>query len=445
MKNYIIFLFRNPLLTFYVTIHLLLLSGCVTSSLQTESLDHVSRAETKTERGVQVSAVVLSPWETQHIFNLPLDTKGIQPVWIKIENRKNKKLMLLMLSLDPEYFSPSEVAWKFRSYNENDFDSENDANETRSLDDLIEYFLQKHVPIIIPPNSTVSGFVYTNLDPGVKAFAVELVGGQAVYSFEFVQYIPGFEADFMKVDFSQIYKAAEVRDTNLEGLRDYLEKLSCCVLGGDQKSNGDPLNLVFVGNGQHILSTLIRRGWDITETIRSDTIWRTITSSLFGLKYRTSPVSPLYLFGRHQDVALQKARHTVDERNHMRLWLAPITLNGEKVWVGQISRDIGVKLSSKTITTHKIDPVVDEARLYISQDLAASHTLQAFGYVKGVGYSDRHTPHFNYTNDPYYTDGLRVLLILSNQRRSLENIKNLQWEQPGRPVISARKKAKRAK
>ncbi|HCU54426.1 MAG TPA: hypothetical protein DIC36_09200, partial [Gammaproteobacteria bacterium] len=67
------------------------------------------------------------------------------------------------------------------------------------------------------------------------------------------------------------------------------------------------------------------------------------------------------------------------ERNHLRLWLAPVTLAGQNVWVGQISRDIGVRFSSKTFVTHKIDPIVDEARLYISLDIAAAQSLRAVG------------------------------------------------------------------
>ena len=37
--------------------------------------------------------------------------------------------------------------------------------------------------------------------------------------------------------------------------------------------------------------------------------------------------------------------------------------HGKPVWVGQISRDIGSRLTihSPTLTTHKIDPDVDEA------------------------------------------------------------------------------------
>jgi hypothetical protein len=69
-------------------------------------------------------------------------------------------------------------------------------------------------------------------------------------------------------------------------------------------------------------------------------------SSLFKARYQTSPISPLYLFGRRQDIALQKARESVDERNHLRVWLTPWRYDGKEVWVGQISRNIGVRWSS---------------------------------------------------------------------------------------------------
>ena len=115
-------------------------------------------------------------------------------------------------------------------------------------------------------------------------------------------------------------------------------------------------------------------------------IWRTFKSFLQGERYRYSPISPLYVYGRRQDIAWQKARGTINERNHMRFWLSPIRFRGKKVFVGQISRDIGVKftLKSPTISTHVIDPDVDEARRYFIEDLAYSQALTSFGFVKGV-------------------------------------------------------------
>jgi hypothetical protein len=406
-----------PVLLMAICLSLL---GCAATPPMGEPEDFRTRAETRAEGGVRVSAAVLSPAETEDIFSLPLARKKIQPVWIEIDNQEDKDFAVMLLSIDPDYFAPSEVAWKFRAQHE------------MGPDEMMDMFLERALPAVVPRGTGASGFVYTNLDPGAKAFAVELVAEGEVRSFEFAQVVPGFEADFMTVDFEQLYPAG-LRDLDLKGLREYLEGLPCCVAGGDGKTPGDPLNLVIVGDGRHVLATLVRRGWDLTETMRRDTVWLTVASSLFGRYYRTSPVSPLYLFDRPQDFALQKARRTVDERNHLRLWLAPVTLDGESVWVGQISRDIGVKASSKTLVTHKIDPVVDEARFYITLDLAASETLRAYGAVKGVGYSDRAAPRFNYTKDPYYTDGLRAVLILGKGRQHLENLKRLPWEQPIHP------------
>ena len=394
----------------------LLAAGCASAPPVPESLDFYARAETKTDQGVRTTAVVLSPAETAHYFGLPLADKGIQPVWLQIENNEAHSFVLMLLSLDPDYFAPSEVAWV------------SGARSDEALALETNTFFQRHVPVLIPPQSTVSGYVYTHLDPGAKAFTIELFGPLEQRAFDFVQLVPGFEADFSRIDFQQLYPETDIQDLDLEGLREYLESLPCCVLGGDRKTPGDPLNLVFVGKGANVFAALVRQGWDLTETTRGDTAWKTFLSSVFRSTYRTSPISPLYLFERPQDIALQKARATVDERNHMRLWRAPVTLLGEEVWVGQISRDIGVKLSSRTFVTHKIDPVVDEARLYVTLDTASSQALCAVGYVSGVGPSDADAPRYNFTRDPYYTDGFRVVLVLGDEPCPLDEIEYLPWE-----------------
>ena len=248
---------------------LLALVGCASVPQQVETLDFRARAETQAEGGVRVSAAVLSPLESEAAFSMPLAREGIQPVWIEVENQQDRQLYFMLLSLDPDYFSPYEVAWQFRSYGK------------ESLEDRATRLLALHVPVIIPPQGTVSGYVYTNLDPGAKAFAVELFGEGIVRSFEFAQAVPGFEADYMQVDFEHIYADEEVRRLRLDELRDYLERLPCCVAGGDKKTPGEPLNLVMVGEARHAIATLVSRGWDLTETTRGDTAWRTMISSLY--------------------------------------------------------------------------------------------------------------------------------------------------------------------
>ena len=346
----------------------LLVSGCATYvPPKPQQTEFQSRAETQSIGEIRVSAVVLSAEESQQIFGSPLAQNHIQPIWIEVENQTDQEYVLMVLSIDPNYFSPGEAAWKSRSFGEG------------GTDVKIQYFSKQGIPVVFPPMSTSSGFVYSNFDPGVKAISVVLVSEGQIRRFDFVLPVPGFDADFMRTDPENIYPPEETRNLDLNMLPAYLESLPCCVLGGDRETPGDPLNLAIVGEGPHMLATFVRRGWDLTETLTSDSTWRTIMSSIFGSRYRTSPVSPLYLFDRAQDVAFQKARETVDERNHLRLWRAPVNYEGTPVWVGQISRDIGVKLSSKTFVTHTIDPMVDEARFYVLLDIASSGHLGQAG------------------------------------------------------------------
>ena len=79
----------------------------------------------------------------------------------------------------------------------------------------------------------------------------------------------------------------------------------------------------------------------------------------------------MYAFGRPQDIAFQKPRGSIHQRNHLRLWLISLRFQGKEVWIGQISRDIGVKFTttSKFLATHVIGPDVDEASNNFIQDL----------------------------------------------------------------------------
>jgi len=135
------------------------------------------------------------------------------------------------------------------------------------------------------------------------------------------------------------------------------------------------------------------------------------------------------LFGRAQDLALQKARDNIHQRNHLRLWLTPMRYHGKQVWVGQISRDIGSRLTlhSPTFTTHKIDPDVDEARAALAEDMAYSQSLSKLGLVEGVGAATREAPRNNLTTDPYYTDGNRVVLLFDRRPVSLAEIEVFPW------------------
>ena len=110
------------------------------------------------------------------------------------------------------------------------------------------------------------------------------------------------------------------------------------------------------------------------------------------------------------------------------------------MWIGQVSRDIGVRLTDQTwnLTTHKIGPDVDFDRGYLLQDLLMSGLVERYGFVAGVGAAPESAPRTNLTGDPYYTDGLRVVVFLSNQTSPLSETERLPWEVPPAPSQEAR-------
>ena len=103
---------------------------------------------------------------------------------------------------------------------------------------------------------------------------------------------------------------------------------------------------------------------------------------------------------------------------------------GKAIWVGQISRDIGVRFAvdAPFFVTHVIEPDLDEARSYLIQDMLASEYLHAFGWLKGVGRATQDHPRVNVTGDPYFTDGLRAVMVISSKSASEDEVELLDWD-----------------
>lgn len=388
----------------------------------TVTADYRTRVITKTDGPVRVSASVLSPDESRAVYGVPLAERGIQPVWIEVQNQGSDALWLLSPGVDPNFFPPSEVAEAFAG--------KSTPTEVSSREAAFRTLAFRNP---IAPGATVSGFVLTNLHEGAKLIQVDLVGDARSHTFSIVTTVPGLKADYEQSQVFQreIYTADQITDfTDDAAFRAALEKLPCCVTNADGSKTGDPLNLIVVGGLDDAFPSFVRRGWSATEATWSGSVMRMVTSALAGDRYPYAPVSNLFLFGRQQDIALQKARDTIHQRNHLRLWKSPLRYHGKDVWVGQISRDIGSRMTihSPTLTTHKIDPDVDKAGMALLGDLMYSQNLRKFAFVKGVGAATRENPKRNLTTDPWYTSGLRVVLFFDRKPTPISEIEILPWE-----------------
>ncbi len=393
--------------------------GC--SSLQTippEKVGFISRAVSKDDGLVTVWAAALGREEAWKVYGADLAKQGIQPVWLKIENRSDENLHLAMAVLDPTYFAPNEGAWIVHRRWE--------RGVNRKIDRL---FQEYEIPQTIPAGSTRSGFFLTNRDEGLKYLHILLLGTTADHQLDLTVEVPGIVTDYAATDLSKITSPASIEEVDESTLRKKLEELPCCTTNKKATKQGDPLNIVIIGNPVPAITAFLARKWDVTEEMTGGAKWRTVKSFMLGSKYRYSPISSLFVFGRRQDIALQKARDNIHQRNHLRLWLTHLSWNGKTVAIGQISRDIGVRYTTKspTISTHKIDPQVDEARTYLMEDLLLSGHVEAIGYVGGVGVASPEAPRHNLTGDPYYTDGKRAVIVLSSEWIPYKQIRILHW------------------
>lgn len=399
-----------------------------------EERTFLQRTLSQRNSDLTITLAVLDDRESDRFFGVSLSRRGIQPLWLHIENHSSQLYRLRLASIDPNYYTPLEAAM---------------VNHYRIMTRILRFgvlawfflpilillplrilaawtanlrmnaYFQEHGigSGLIRPGSELIGFVFTSHDAGSKQVAIQLLGGEGVKEFSFSIPIPGLRVDHGTKRFDELSKPCETIECDEAELRQRLAAMPATTTNRRGTVHGDPLNLVVVGELDTLIDGFGGR-WDETEVISLASCWRTAKAFLLGLRYRYSPVSSLYYAGRCQDVAFQRARETINERLHLRLWITPLRFEGKPVWIGQISRDIGVRFTFKTwnLTTHKIDPNVDESRDYVIDDLMEAGRVSRVAFIDGVGAAERTAPRRNLTGDPYYTDGYRAVAIFSETR-----------------------------
>jgi hypothetical protein len=202
----------------------------------------------------------------------------------------------------------------------------------------------------------------------------------------------------------------KVSDTPLDSsLRQDIDDLPRRV--HDQFNNqGDMVNFVLVGSQQQVQSALEAANWHLADTDNKKAVLNAVLQTYDKKDYLAMPMSTLYLFDRGQDFGYEMADPyaVVASRHHFRLWKAPFTWNGQTVWAGAGTHDIGFEKDQRNgSVTHKIDPAVDGERENIGS------SLQKSGKVKSLNYYLPPNPvqdARNATGGGYHSDG-RILVI----------------------------------
>lgn len=70
--------------------------------------------------------------------------------------------------------------------------------------DMERWFYTNAMERFIPPGESRSGLVYTHLVPGSKGVNLDIFFNLEAYSFTFFVPMPGFTADYRRVDFASL-------------------------------------------------------------------------------------------------------------------------------------------------------------------------------------------------------------------------------------------------
>ena len=183
---------------------------------------------------------------------------------------------------------------------------------------------------------------------------------------------------------------------------------------------GDPVNVALTGTLSELRAAFAAIGWVEADRLSLKSSIGMARSFVFNQPYPTAPFSTLYLFGRGQDIGLQKAiDDSPRKRHHVRFWALGLGkaqatlgtpgfwLNTDRppdadrvLWVGAGTKDTGIGLTRLTFQiTHATDADTNAEREFLFGELKKGGVI---GEVRSYKTGDELiTEHVNH----YVTDG----------------------------------------
>jgi LssY C-terminus len=175
---------------------------------------------------------------------------------------------------------------------------------------------------------------------------------------------------------------------------------------------GDRVNFLIVGSEARVHRALDSAGWIQPDKSIKNAFLRGALESFSKEAYVTMPISDLMLFGRKQDFGYAQADpiKVIASRHHFRLWRAPFDVEGQPLWAGAGTHDIGLEKDQRNgKLTHKIDPAVDGERDYIGQSLQQTGLVAQLDYMTpSQPVTEAHTA----TGGTFRSDGRTLVVYL---------------------------------
>ncbi|HEV3299133.1 MAG TPA: LssY C-terminal domain-containing protein [Planctomycetaceae bacterium] len=146
----------------------------------------------------------------------------------------------------------------------------------------------------------------------------------------------------------------------------------------------DPLNVELIGPENGLKRIMVNAHWYPADALTLRSCLEIAEASVLKRPHDAAPVSDEFLFGRKQDLAIEKpVGDNPRERHHVRFWRAPTAdSEGRTVWIGSAIFDKRVGLSRTTGQfTHLTAVDVDVERDYLFRNLEETGGLSSVEVV----------------------------------------------------------------
>ena len=146
----------------------------------------------------------------------------------------------------------------------------------------------------------------------------------------------------------------------------------------------DLTNVMLIGTQSEVDEAFRSAGWSDAASLGASSGLKTFGAVMFKQGYDRAPFSDLYLGGRAPDLTLQKQLNTFAKRHHVRIWKVG-SYQGQDVWVGAATHDIGMGVDRKGVKPHwyhTVDTRVDRERDKIMNDLLFTGKVKAYSLVE---------------------------------------------------------------
>ena len=134
----------------------------------------------------------------------------------------------------------------------------------------------------------------------------------------------------------------------------------------------DLVNILFLGDHESISRAFHAAGWSGAQRRSLLSIYRMYHCMVQRNGYSMAPMGRLTLNGVNADAEYQKSLDTFSKRHHLRLWQQ----NQENAWISAATEDVNYKFKRMHLT-HATDPLIDNERAKVINDLAFTGCLDA--------------------------------------------------------------------